>query len=110
MRDGNITAVRANIVLDGVRRPASELLFQAVCQLSGAYNVPNVYVDGTVAYTNKVPMGAFRGFGKPQATFAVSFRWMKQRRRFRWTHFESGKGTFFELDQERDKQSYLQAV
>jgi CO/xanthine dehydrogenase Mo-binding subunit len=75
-RDGKITAVRANILLDGgaYASLSSRVLFQAVCLVSGAYDIPNVYVDGTVAYTNKVPMGAFRGFGKPQATFAAELQ------------------------------------
>lgn len=75
-RDGKITAVRANILLDGgaYASLSSRVLFQAVCLVAGAYDVPNVHVDGKVAYTNKVPMGAFRGFGKPQATFAAELQ------------------------------------
>ena len=75
-RDGKITAVRAKILLDGgaYASLSSRVLFQAVCIVAGAYEIPNVHVDGTVAYTNKVPMGAFRGFGKPQATFAAELQ------------------------------------
>lgn len=75
-RDGKITAVKANILQDGgaYASLSSRVLFQAVCLVSGAYDVPNVHVDGTVVYTNKVPMGAFRGFGKPQALFAAELQ------------------------------------
>lgn len=75
-RDGKITAVKANILLDGgaYASLSSRVLFQSVCLVAGAYDVPNVQVDGVVAYTNKVPMGAFRGFGKPQALFAAELQ------------------------------------
>jgi CO/xanthine dehydrogenase Mo-binding subunit len=75
-RDGKITAVKADILLDGgaYASLSSRVLFQAVCLVSGAYDIPNVSVDGTVVYTNKVPMGAFRGFGKPQALFAAELQ------------------------------------
>ena len=75
-RKGKITAVEANVLLDGgaYASLSSRVLFQSVCLVSGAYDVHNVQVDGTVAYTNKVPMGAFRGFGKPQALFAAELQ------------------------------------
>ena len=75
-KDGRITAVRAKVVLDGgaYASLSSRVLFQCVCLVAGAYDVPNVYVHGVVAYTNKVPMGAFRGFGKPQAHFAAELQ------------------------------------
>jgi len=38
---------------------------------AGAYEIENVDVDVCAVYTNKVPPGAFRGFGSPQVLFAV---------------------------------------
>lgn len=38
---------------------------------SGAYRVDNLRVRGRAVKTNMVPCGAFRGFGDPQAFFAV---------------------------------------
>jgi CO/xanthine dehydrogenase Mo-binding subunit len=75
-KEGKITAVKAKVVLDGgaYASLSSRVLFQSVCLVAGAYDVPNVYVHGVVAYTNKVPMGAFRGFGKPQALFAAELQ------------------------------------
>jgi len=75
-KDGRITAVRAKVVMDGgaYASLSSRVLFQSVCLVAGAYDIPNVYVHGVVAYTNKVPMGAFRGFGKPQALFAAELQ------------------------------------
>jgi CO/xanthine dehydrogenase Mo-binding subunit len=89
-RDGRITAVRANILLDGgaYASLSSRVLFQTVCLVAGAYDIPNVFVDGKVAYTNKVPMGAFRGFGKPQATFAAELQMDEAAARIKMDPFE----------------------
>jgi len=75
-KDGKVTAVRANILVDGgaYASLSPRVLFQAVCLVAGAYDVPNVDVDGVVAYTNNVPMGAFRGFGKPQALYSAELQ------------------------------------
>jgi CO/xanthine dehydrogenase Mo-binding subunit len=89
-REGKITAVRAKVVLDSgaYASLSSRVLFQSVCLVSGAYEVPNVYVDGVVAYTNKVPMGAFRGFGKPQALFAAELQMDEAAERLNMDPFE----------------------
>ena len=75
-RDGKITAVRERILADGgaYASLSPRVLFAAVCTAAGAYEVPNVYVEGHVAYTNKVPTGALRGFGKPQSLFAAELQ------------------------------------
>jgi CO/xanthine dehydrogenase Mo-binding subunit len=33
---------------------------------AGPYRIPNVWIDSYCVYTNRVPAGAFRGFGVPQ--------------------------------------------
>ncbi|MDL2253053.1 molybdopterin-dependent oxidoreductase [Ruminococcaceae bacterium OttesenSCG-928-I18] len=38
---------------------------------TSTYRVPNIFFEGASIYTNIVPAGAFRGFGNPQAVFAV---------------------------------------
>ena len=75
-KEGKITAVKSDILLDGgaYASLSSRVLFQAVCSVTGPYDVPNVHVDGHVAYTNNVPAGAFRGFGKPQGHFAAELQ------------------------------------
>ena len=40
-----------------------------------AYVYPNVKVDAFLVYTNKIPTGAFRGFGNPSAEWAVEQAW-----------------------------------
>jgi len=74
--DGKITAVRARILADGgaYASLSERVLFVAVVVAAGPYEIPNVRVDGTTVYTNNVPAGAFRGFGKPQAAFAAELQ------------------------------------
>src|SRR5207237_8517526 len=50
---------------------AAPVLFHACGESLGVYNCANKKVDAVVAYTNTVPAGAFRGYGLPQALFAV---------------------------------------
>nr|WP_206076203.1 molybdopterin cofactor-binding domain-containing protein [Marinitoga lauensis] len=46
-------------------------MYRTLTHSAGAYKVPNVHVDVYGVYTNKVPCGAFRGFGSPQVLFAI---------------------------------------
>jgi carbon-monoxide dehydrogenase large subunit len=39
--------------------------------LSGQYEVPNIYCEVDAVYTNTVPVDAYRGAGRPEATFVV---------------------------------------
>ncbi len=39
--------------------------------ISSLYRVPNVFYQADIAYTNNLYSQAFRGYGNPQATFAV---------------------------------------
>jgi CO/xanthine dehydrogenase Mo-binding subunit len=39
------------------------------------YRYPNVKVQSYLVYTNKIPTGAFRGFGNPSAEWAVEQAW-----------------------------------
>ncbi len=47
------------------------VLQRAVFTATGAYDIPNVRVRGRAFATNIVPSDAFRGFGAPQAIFAI---------------------------------------
>ncbi len=72
LKDGRITAVKAEVLLDGGAYASTsvEVLKAVTLFTSGCYEIPNILVDGYVAYTNNIPSGAFRGFGAPQAQFA----------------------------------------
>ena len=39
--------------------------------LSGQYNIPNIYAEVDAVYTNTAPVDAYRGAGRPEATFVV---------------------------------------
>jgi CO/xanthine dehydrogenase Mo-binding subunit len=47
------------------------VLWRSVVHAAGAYDIKNVSVDVYGVYTNKVPCGAYRGFGSPQVFFGV---------------------------------------
>lgn len=40
-------------------------------QISGPYTIPNVFVDATAVFTNKVPLGPYRGAGRPEAAMFI---------------------------------------
>ena len=72
-RDGQLTAVQAEIYGDaGAYASLSEhVMTRTATHAAGPYDVLNVKIDCYAAYTNNVPAGAFRGFGVPQAAFAI---------------------------------------
>ena len=71
-KEGKILALQEDILLDGgaylLTSPA--VLVQAVVTGAGPYMIPNLLISGTAVYTNKIPSGAFRAFGRPQVIFA----------------------------------------
>lgn len=71
--NGRVIAMEADITLDGGAYAglSAVVLQRALFAAIGVYNIPNVTVQGRVMATNQVPSGAFRGFGAPQAFFAV---------------------------------------
>ncbi len=71
--EGRLVAVRARIVGDtgAYASVGAKVLERAAGHACGAYRVPNVDVEARTVYTNNPPAGAFRGFGVPQATFAM---------------------------------------
>ena len=72
-RDGMITALDADIVLDaGAYTTLSRVVLQRThLHAAGCYYVPNVRIHSRAMATNTPPNGAFRGFGAPQAIFAI---------------------------------------
>lgn len=72
-RDGTLLAVRAEI--DGDTGAYASLglpvMTRTATHVTGPYAVPHVQVISRAVYTNNPPAGAFRGFGVPQASFAI---------------------------------------
>jgi putative selenate reductase molybdopterin-binding subunit len=72
-KDGTLTALQLDVLSNtgAYGNHAGPVLFHACSESISVYNCPNKKVDGIAAYTNTVPAGAFRGYGLPQALFAV---------------------------------------
>lgn len=69
---GNLTACRVKYVLDGgaYSTLSAIVLWRGTVHAAGPYKIANVDIQTFAAATNKVPCGAFRGFGQPQICFA----------------------------------------
>ncbi len=72
-KDGTLLARDVHIISDNGAYNAwgSHALFAAMMSVTSLYRVPNVRFVGDVVYTNKPYGGSVRGFGNPQATFAI---------------------------------------
>lgn len=68
-----ITGMKIEIVYDGgaYQTVSATVMQRSMITCIGVYNIPSLQVDGRVMMTNKVPTGAYRGFGAPQTHFAV---------------------------------------
>ena len=70
---GRLTAVVARLLGDSgaYASVGAKVLERAAGHACGPYRVPAVDVEATAVYTNNPPCGAMRGFGVPQAAFAI---------------------------------------
>ena len=71
-KDGRIMARYVKLLTDaGAYRTFGVFITMKGTYLgAGPYRIANVWIDGTVVYTNKQPGGSFRGYGCSQPTFA----------------------------------------
>ena len=72
-KDGTLTAIKLHIVADKGAYGSHGLTVQFVSGFRGlsTYKAPNLQFDCQVVYTNKPAPGAYRGYGAPQALFAL---------------------------------------
>lgn len=72
-RDGGIRGLRARVTLDAGAYLSHSPRIAAVLanQLADVYRIPDADIKVTVAFTNTPVSGAFRGYGGPQAAFAL---------------------------------------
>jgi CO/xanthine dehydrogenase Mo-binding subunit len=72
-RDGTLVARRARLVLDNGAYSADAPFFPQLAAMMavGPYRVPNLFVDASLAYTNRMPSGSVRAPTAPQACWAV---------------------------------------
>ena len=73
MQDGTMVARRARLILDNGAYTADARFFPQLAAMIavGPYKVPNVFVDASLAYTNRTPSGSVRAPTAPQACWAV---------------------------------------
>ncbi|HEX4805766.1 MAG TPA: xanthine dehydrogenase family protein molybdopterin-binding subunit [Conexibacter sp.] len=72
--DGRVRAVRGRILYDAGGHPSSQGIGVArvgADMMLGPYDVRHYRMEIVGVATNKVPAGAYRGFGRPQATFVL---------------------------------------
>jgi CO/xanthine dehydrogenase Mo-binding subunit len=71
--EGKLIAMDIDVATDGgaYSTLSSTVLSRATLHSPGPYVCPNVRVRSHAWATNTVPYGAFRGFGAPQAVFAI---------------------------------------
>ena len=72
-KDGTILAMEIDLLLDGgaYTTLTRVVLQRATLHAAGAYAIPHAKIRGRAVATNTPPTGAFRGFGAPEAFFAV---------------------------------------
>ncbi|RDV05283.1 xanthine dehydrogenase family protein molybdopterin-binding subunit [Undibacter mobilis] len=73
--DGKILALRAKTIanLGAYMSTFSSSIptYLYATLLSGQYDIPQIYCEVDAVYTNTVPVDAYRGAGRPEATFVV---------------------------------------
>ena len=71
--EGKITALRAKTIANlGAYMStfsSSVPTYLYATLLSGQYGIPNIYCEVDAVYTNTVPVDAYRGAGRPEATY-----------------------------------------
>src|SRR5580765_2576888 len=72
--DGTVTGLRYNVFAD--LGAYHQLLTPAIptltgLMLSGAYKIPAIQINITACFTNKMATDAYRGAGRPEATYVV---------------------------------------
>ena len=74
MADGRVTALRYTQLEDCgayLKAPEPATLYRMHGAMTGAYDIPNLEVENSIAVTNKTPSGLNRGFGGPQVYFPL---------------------------------------
>ncbi|MCD6422787.1 MAG: xanthine dehydrogenase family protein, partial [Elusimicrobia bacterium] len=71
-KNGRIVSCKVKYILDGgaFATLSPIVLWRGTVHAAGPYDIPNVLIESFAVATNKVPCGAFRGFGQPQVSFA----------------------------------------
>jgi CO/xanthine dehydrogenase Mo-binding subunit len=72
-KEGKMVGIESTIVADNgaYNDKGPAVLLRSTLAHAAHYDIPNIKVTSSLVYTNKQYCTAFRGFGKPQAVFAI---------------------------------------
>lgn len=71
-RDGKILGYKVRLVADGGAYGGESELARITLEMGpGVYDIQNYRGDADIVMTNKVPMGAYRGAGRPEAAYLI---------------------------------------
>ena len=73
-RTGAVRGLEADLLVDAGAYPVGMGVSSPAWigyQITGPYAIRNVFVDAKSVYTNKVPLGPYRGAGRPEAAFFI---------------------------------------
>src|SRR5690606_37654442 len=72
-RSGELLAAEIEVIGDvgAYTSHGPALLGRAIAHCGGPYRLPNIHAEAVYTYTNKVPIGAMRGYGTPPVFFAM---------------------------------------
>jgi carbon-monoxide dehydrogenase large subunit len=71
-RDGRIRGLKVRLIVEGGAYGGEGEMAQITLKmLPGVYDIPNYEASADVVITNKVPLGAYRGAGRPEASYLI---------------------------------------
>jgi len=71
-RDGRIRGLKVRLIVDGGAYGGEGALAEITLKMApGVYDIPNYEASADVVITNKVPLGAYRGAGRPEASYLI---------------------------------------
>jgi carbon-monoxide dehydrogenase large subunit len=70
-RDGRITGLKFRLILDSGAYGAAWSGETTASMVTGCYDIPNIRTEVITVLTNKTPLGAYRGAGRPEAAYHI---------------------------------------
>ena len=71
-RDGRISGYKVRLIVEGgAYGGEGEMASITLKMAPGVYDIPNLQAEADVVITNKVPLGAYRGAGRPEAIYLI---------------------------------------
>jgi carbon-monoxide dehydrogenase large subunit len=73
-RDGCVRGLQGDLLIDGGAYSVGMAEWAPRwigMQMTGPYAIPKAFIAGRAVYTNKVPLGPYRGAGRPEAAYFI---------------------------------------